>query len=115
MFSFSELIPKLFPKFSDFDLLRDVSMKYYDAIKVWFGLNLIILFIEMYILPYNSFYNWKAIVDDQYKTYDRNHERHFLDMYFKKIEDTKNDPKSEYTCKFSSYLITVNTCLKLKN
>lgn len=43
----------------------------------------------------------KAIVDEQYETFDRNHERHFLDMYFKKIEDTQNDPNSTYSCESS--------------
>lgn len=35
MLSYHPMIPKLFPKFSEYDLLRDSSMKYYDCIKVF--------------------------------------------------------------------------------
>lgn len=34
MFSYNPWIPKLFPKFSEFDMLRENSMKYYNCIKV---------------------------------------------------------------------------------
>lgn len=34
MFSYSEWIPKLFPNYSEFNLLRDSAMKYHDCIKV---------------------------------------------------------------------------------
>lgn len=38
------------------------------------------------------------IVDAQRKTYDPEHERHFLDVCFKKIEEEKNNAKSMYCC-----------------
>lgn len=34
MFSYNEWIPKLFPKFSEYDLLRESAMKYHKCIKV---------------------------------------------------------------------------------
>ncbi|XP_055317679.1 probable cytochrome P450 304a1, partial [Sitodiplosis mosellana] len=80
MFSYNPWIPKLFPKFSEYDLLRDTSMKLYKSIK--------------------------AICDDQYKTFDPNHERHFMDIYFKKIDETKGDPKSTYSYKQMIMLCT---------
>lgn len=35
MFSYNEWIPKLFPKISEFDVLRESAMEYYDRIKVF--------------------------------------------------------------------------------
>lgn len=43
----------------------------------------------------NSF---KAIIDEQHRTFDPQNERHFLDICFKKIEETKDDPKSTHNC-----------------
>ncbi|XP_031625482.1 probable cytochrome P450 304a1 [Contarinia nasturtii] len=71
MFSYNEWIPKLFPKFSEYNLLRETQMKYYNCMK--------------------------EIIDEQHRTYDRNHERNFLDIYFKKMEDNKDNPKSSHT------------------
>lgn len=45
----------------------------------------------------------KAIIDDQHRTYDRNHERHFLDIYFKKIEDSKQESNATHSCKYNAY------------
>lgn len=28
----------------------------------------------------------KDLIDEQYRTYDENHERHFLDLYFKEMK-----------------------------
>lgn len=36
MFSMLWWVPKLFPKWSDYDALRESAMKYYDCIKVRF-------------------------------------------------------------------------------
>lgn len=41
----------------------------------------------------------QAIVDEQKQTFNHDFERHFLDLYLKKIAETKNDPKSTYDCK----------------
>lgn len=35
MFSYNDWISKIFPKISDFDILRDGAMKFYDCIKVF--------------------------------------------------------------------------------
>lgn len=34
MFGYVEWIPKVFPKFSEFELLRNTAMKFYDWVKV---------------------------------------------------------------------------------
>lgn len=35
MFSYNDWIPKLFPKISEFDILREHSLRYYNCIKVF--------------------------------------------------------------------------------
>lgn len=46
MFSYNEWIPKLFPNFSEFNLLRDTAMKYYDCIKVRNKISEVILCLK---------------------------------------------------------------------
>lgn len=50
-------------------------------------------------------YNFmKNLVDEQYKTYDENHERHFLDLYFKEMkakeakQSNKNFQHADFGC-----------------
>lgn len=43
----------------------------------------------------------KTIIDEQYRTYDENHERHFLDVYFKEMkaaERSKHFKNAEFSC-----------------
>lgn len=109
MFSYNEWIPKLFPKFSEFDILRDGAMKYYDRIKVFIEFEYLTHWIEWTPIDFKScsLHSQKAIVDGQRRTFDPKHERHFLDMCFKKIEEGKGDPKSSHCCK-------LKICMSLK-
>lgn len=47
----------------------------------------------------------QKIVDEQIRTYDASHERHFIDMYITKMRngDANPEEKSNFTCKFSSF------------
>lgn len=44
----------------------------------------------------------KNLIDEQYRTYDENHERHFLDLYFKEMkaeQRNKNFMHADFACK----------------
>lgn len=47
MFSFNEWIPKLFPNLSEYNLLRDTAMKFYNLIKVFLCLFQLQLKIDL--------------------------------------------------------------------
>lgn len=70
MFGYNEWIPTLFPKISDYALLRDIAMEIYEAVGV--------------------------LVQEQLKTYDPEHERHFLDQYHKRMLENADDPKNTF-------------------
>lgn len=70
MFGYNEWIPTLFPKLSDYDLLRGIAMEIYGAVQ--------------------------ALVDEQLKTYDPEHERHFLDQYHTRMLANADDPKNTF-------------------
>lgn len=57
----------------------------------------------------------QVIVDEQYKTFDPQHERHFLDMCFKQIAEAENNIKSTHSCELKNIsLVLVNTCKQLQ-
>lgn len=95
MFSYNPLIHKLCPTISEYDILREAAMKYHDRIKVFIDLGLRREFMVNFKLALMFL---KAILEEQLKTYDPKHERHFLDMCFKKMDETKDDPNSTYNC-----------------
>lgn len=120
MFSYVDWIPKMFPKFSDYDLLRDLAMKFYDSIEVFITFSTIdcrisldFLSIRFLMCIYFPLYSKQMIIDEQYKTYDSNHKRHFLDMYFKKIEQTSDNPKTTHSCKLNCVRNCIATWPKL--
>lgn len=65
----------------------------------------------------------QGFVDEQYKSFDPNHERHFLDMYFKEMLNAKTKEQSTFCCEFHSTSnarqfainFTVQFCLCLIN
>lgn len=59
MFSYNEWIPKLFPKMSDYDILREGAMKYHDCIKVFIFENYVNIFEEDLKLK-KSIYIWNV-------------------------------------------------------
>lgn len=50
---------------------------------------------ELIIMNY-----FQTIVDEQIRTYDPNHERHFIDMYINKMRERDSNPneKTYFTC-----------------
>lgn len=75
MFSMMPWIAKVFPDLSDYKKLRAETAGQYDFMK--------------------------KLIDEQYRSYDDNHVRHFLDMYFKEMkakERNKYFPNAEFSC-----------------
>lgn len=49
---------------------------------------------------------FQNMIQEQSKTFDESHERHFIDMYINKMrqEESNPDQTSHYSCKFQSYI-----------
>lgn len=76
MFSHNPVIAKMFPNLSDYNQIRQAAGAQYEFMK--------------------------GFIDEQYRTYDDNHERHFLDVYFKEMKATqrnKNFRNADFNCK----------------
>lgn len=109
-------VPKVFPKWSDYDLLREASMKYYNCIKVGFlAKNQKTLHSHFYSKKSYLSLNLQSIVDDQYATFDKTHKRHFMDKYFLEMENSKDDPNSKFFCTFLWSLPVLSFYLYVKH
>ncbi|KAJ6636080.1 putative cytochrome P450 [Pseudolycoriella hygida] len=83
LFSFLPWVAKVFPNLSSYTKLRKLSMSQYDFMK--------------------------KLIDEQYETYDENHERHFLDVYFKEMKASQRN--KHYKHADFSYEQLIITCL----
>lgn len=46
---------------------------------------------------------FQGMIDEQIRTFDESHDRHFIDMYIRKMREQADDPASTFSCKhFSS-------------
>lgn len=63
MFSLMPWVAKIFPNLSDYNKIKEANSVQYDFMK--------------------------KLIDEQYDTYDENHVRHFLDVYFKEMKATQ--------------------------
>lgn len=59
---------------------------------------------QRHIFQYSLDLISQKIIDEQYKTFDHTHERHFVDMYFKKIDEAKDNTESSFYCKLPPVL-----------
>lgn len=99
LFSHNPWIQRLFPKYSEYDILREASMEFYQRMKVYIMIFSHTTETNCHLI-YSPNNNVQAIVDEQKQTFDSSFERHFMDKYFNQIENTKNDPNSTYNCNF---------------
>lgn len=96
LFSILPWLPKYCPEWSEYNILRESAMKYYDCIKVrqkpstWSLLNRESHFSSRTL---------QAIVDEQYASFGESHERHFMDKFFLKLENAKESADSSFNCK----------------
>lgn len=103
MFTYNEWIAKLFPNFSEYQLLRDFAMQTYAQVKVFLVLLFNQLWFQMELS--SSFSTFlcllQELVEEQLQTYDPDHERHFLDQYFKTMQENGDKAKNTFYCKSS--------------
>lgn len=87
MLSFLPWVVKIFPNLSSYNKLREGASGQYKFMK--------------------------ELIDEQYKTYDENYERHFLDLYFKEMKSqqpNKNFKHADFDCKKNGKNVSSN-CL----
>lgn len=103
LFSVIPSIAKFFPTMSDYKHVRVASKGLYGfyaviIIKIYKIFNPFDNILQI-VSFYFKFYLQK-IVDEQIRTYDENHERHFIDMYIKKIRQAEANPNqsSSFSC-----------------
>lgn len=101
LFSILWWVPKVFPKSSDYDLLRESAMNYYHCIKVMRSTPHY-LSSSVSANQTNTLSYLQRLVDDEYATFDSTFERHFLDKYFQQMHSNEDNPKSTFVCKTSS-------------
>lgn len=83
------ILKHIIPNWSGYKTIRESSMEIHGFVNV----QTLTKFKTLQIL--NIVYIIQNIVQQQYKSFDPTHERHFLDMYFKNILDGKEDFSSK--------------------
>lgn len=76
MLSLMPWIVKIFPGLSGYNTLKEATSGQYEFMK--------------------------NLIDEQYRTYSENHERHFLDLYFKEMKSNQRNKKyqhADFGCK----------------
>ncbi|XP_037033214.1 probable cytochrome P450 304a1 [Bradysia coprophila] len=87
MFSLMPWIAKIFPNQSDYNKIKKATIAQYDFMK--------------------------KLIDEQYESYDENHVRHFLDVYFKEMKATQRSRNYQHADFHYDQLIL--TCLDFFN
>lgn len=91
---------KIFPEWSGYKPARDASNGLYNFFAVT---RCSLKQFDTSFSP-QKFWYWffQNIVDEQIKTFDESHERHFVDMYVNKMREAEADPNNEtyFSCKY---------------
>lgn len=97
LYSIQPIVAKIFPEWSGYKDGRESSLILYNVFKV----NLRhLVFVLLSFYGFNSLLIQK-IIDEQIRTYDASHERHFIDMYVKKMKEHElnTETNTYFTCK----------------